>query len=118
LRRDSPNPLTWIYERWENAPISMAQYDVYVTCKECSAVHPMGIGISLDNGPIDKQNISETYQGRSLPPQVQAIKGHKTLCLKTGKQFIQEDNRQVFLVPVKWKSADLDPVFPRRSEDS
>ena len=100
------------------SPISMAQYDVYVTCNECGGVHPMGMGIYLENGPIDKQNISDTYQGRSLPPQVQAIKGHKTLCLKTGKQFIQEDNRQVFLVPVKWKSADLEPVFPHRSEDS
>jgi len=77
----------------------------------------MGIGIYLDNGPIDKQNISDTYQGTSLPPQVQAIEGHKTLCLKTGKQFIQEDSRQVFLVPVKWKSADLDLVFQRRSEN-
>ena len=78
----------------------------------------MGIGVYLDDGPIDKQNISDTYQGTSLPPQVHAIEGHKTLCLKTEKQFIQEDNRQVFLIPVKLKSADLEPVFPYRSEDS
>ncbi|TMB62262.1 MAG: hypothetical protein E6J54_30645 [Deltaproteobacteria bacterium] len=77
----------------------MPKYDIYVSCPECHGEHPMGIGIHLDDGPDEKRSIGDSYQGKSLPPQVSAIQGHKCLCLKTGKEFRQEDNEQVFLVP-------------------
>jgi hypothetical protein len=36
------------------------------------------------------------------------------LCLKTGKRFIQQDNAEVFLVPVQWRMPiDLDLVRNR-----
>ena len=75
------------------------QYDIYVRCVECDAVHPMRIRIHLDNGPMEKQSIGETFRGKTRPPQLQAIEGHKTLCLKTGRMFIQQDHNQIFLVP-------------------
>jgi hypothetical protein len=62
-------------------------------------VHPMRIRIHLDNGPLEKQSIAETYPGATRPPQLQAIDGHKTLCLKTGRMFIQENLDHIFLVP-------------------
>ena len=77
----------------------MPQYDLYVRCVECAAVHPMRIRIYLESGPLEKQSIAETYPGKNRPPQLQAIDGHKTLCLKTGRMFIQEHNDQIFLVP-------------------
>jgi len=77
----------------------MPQYDVYALCNHCGAVHPMGISIYLDDGPTDRQSIGSIYQGKPWPPQVQALKLHETLCLKTGKRFTQEDDNQIFLVP-------------------
>ena len=59
----------------------------------------MRIRIHLESGPLEKQSIAETYPGKSRPPQLQAIDGHKTLCLKTGRMFVQEHHDQIFLVP-------------------
>jgi hypothetical protein len=75
------------------------QYEIHVLCTECGAVHPMRIRIHLENGPVDKQSLADTFQEGPMPPQVSAIEGHKTLCLKTGKIFIQDDNNRIFLVP-------------------
>jgi hypothetical protein len=75
------------------------QYDIYALCTECGAVHPMRIRIHLDEGPMEKQSISEIYRGKTRPPQLQAVDGHKVLCLKTGRMFVQESHDQVFLVP-------------------
>ena len=60
----------------------------------------MRVRIYLQDGPAGKQSIAETFQGTPVPPQVSAIQGHKTLCLKTGKTFIPESDEQIFLVPV------------------
>jgi hypothetical protein len=75
----------------------MPQYDIYVLCSECGSVHPMGIGIFLDAAPFDDQSIEQIYEKNFLPPQLQAIEGHQTLCLKTGKRFIQNDLNKIFL---------------------
>jgi hypothetical protein len=78
----------------------MAKYSVYVFCDDCGDVHPMGISIQLDDGPPDKDSIGNTYAGRDLPPQVAQLKNNVTFCPKSGKQILQRDNNQVFLVPV------------------
>ena len=77
----------------------MPQYEIHVLCTECGATHPMRIRIHLENGPVYKQSLADTFQGQPMPPQVSAIEGHKTLCLKTGKMFVQQDNSRIFLVP-------------------
>jgi len=74
-------------------------YEIYAQCDECGGEHPMLIRIYLDDGPVAKKSIAEAFQGTSLPPQVSALRGHKALCLKTGKMFIQENDEHVFLVP-------------------
>jgi hypothetical protein len=77
----------------------MPAYEIYVHCVYCGGEHPLLMRIHLDEGPDRKQSIAESFRGRSMPPQVLAIKGHQALCLKTGKKFQLEKDEQVFLVP-------------------
>src|SRR5437867_3149298 len=55
--------------------------------------------VHLDYGPDRKQSLAEYFNGRSIPPQVLAIRGHNALCLKTGRKFKLENDDQVLLVP-------------------
>jgi hypothetical protein len=77
----------------------MPRYDIYVLCDDCREEHPMGMVFRMDDGPAVKRSIGDTYEGKSLPPQILAIEAHKTLCPKTGKLFSQKDHHQIFLVP-------------------
>ena len=54
--------------------------------------------IHLDHGPDRKQSIAEFFRGRSMPPQIMAIRGHKAFCLKTGRTFKLENDDQILLV--------------------
>lgn len=78
----------------------MAKYAIYVFCNECAEPHPMGISIDLKNGPPKKESIGNLYAGEPLPPNIANLMKNKTTCPKTGKSFVQEDNNQVFLVPI------------------
>jgi len=78
----------------------MGTYAVYVYCNECADVHPMGISISLDIGPIQKESIGNLYAGKDLPPNVANLINNKTICPNTGKWFNQKDNNQIFLVAI------------------
>jgi hypothetical protein len=77
----------------------MPAYEVYVLCNDCGSEHPLLMKIHLDHGPDRKQSIAESFGTGPVPPQVQAIKGHNALCLKTGKKFKLENYEQVLLVP-------------------
>ena len=77
----------------------MPHYEIFVTCTECGAEHPMRVRIYLEDGPHHKQSVSEGYRDKAQPPQLQAVEGHKVLCLKTGKTFSQSNPGEVFLVP-------------------
>jgi hypothetical protein len=77
----------------------MAQYDVWVFCNHCGDVHPMGISISLDDGPAERESIGNLYAGKDLPQNVAALTNNHTVCPETKKWFVQKDNNQVFLVP-------------------
>jgi hypothetical protein len=78
----------------------MAQYDVYVFCNDCSDVHKMGIVVALEDGPAEKQSIGNLFAGEELPSHIANVMHNMTVCPKTGKAFTQEDNNQVFLVPM------------------
>ncbi len=78
----------------------MAQYSVHFFCDECGEVHPLGVSISLDDGPADKASIGNTYAGKELPTSVATMIGNKTTCPNTGVLTSQADNDQVFLVPI------------------
>jgi len=76
----------------------MALYDVYVFCNVCGDVHPMGIRISLDDGPTERESIGNQYAGKDLPQNIVALMDNYVVCPKTKKRFVQKDNNQVFLV--------------------
>ena len=78
----------------------MAKYSVHFFCDECSEVHPMKINLVLDDGPAAKESIGNTYAGRDLPPQVATLSNNKITCPNTGRLTSQENNNQVFLVPI------------------
>jgi hypothetical protein len=77
----------------------MPPYEIYFRCNECQREHPIHIRIHLDYGPSRKETLAEFLAGRSMPPQVTALRGHKALCLKTGRTFKLENDDQIFLVP-------------------
>ncbi len=79
----------------------MAQYQVHCFCDECGQTHPTGIGIRLDDGPADRQSVGNAYAGRELPPSVATLRGNQFPCPVTKRMTVQQDNDQVFLVPVE-----------------
>ena len=77
----------------------MARYEVFVFCDDCSAVHSMGISVELNDGPVDRASIGDTYNGKEVPPELLTLHNNSVTCPQTGRLFYQEDNYQVFLVP-------------------
>jgi hypothetical protein len=86
----------------------MPAYEIYVLCNECNREHPILMKIHLDQGPDRKQSIAEFFGGGAVPPQVTPLKGHKALCLRTGRIFRLERDDQIFLVPPTVR------IFPHR----
>jgi hypothetical protein len=72
----------------------MAEYDIFVVCNACGDFHPMGICVSLEDGPAAKQSIADVYTGKELPPSLAALKDKRVYC------------------PKNWKT-----VFPKRQQE-
>ena len=79
----------------------MPAYDISVRCKNCGRDHPVLLRLHIESGPDQKQSIAESFRGRSLPPQVKALRSHVALCTKTGTTFPLENDSDIFLVPPK-----------------
>ena len=79
----------------------MPAYDISVRCKNCGHDHQVLLRLHVEGGPDHKQSIAESFRGRSLPPQVKAIRWHNALCPKTGRTFPLENDSEIFLVPPK-----------------
>jgi hypothetical protein len=77
----------------------MPAYDISVRCKDCGLDHPVLLRLYIDDTLDNKQSIAELFDGRSVPPQVAAIRWHKALCPKTGRKFPLENSSEIFLVP-------------------
>lgn len=84
----------------------MPTYDLSVRCKDCRLDHPVLLRLHIEEGPDRKQSIAELYNGRSVPPQVAAIRGHIAFCHKTGRKFPLENDSEIFLVPPKFFRRD------------
>jgi hypothetical protein len=78
----------------------MAEYNISALCNACGDLHPMGICVSLEDGPASKQSITDLYMGIDVPPNLGALRDKRVYCPKTGRQYSQKDNKKVFLVPV------------------
>ena len=77
------------------------QYSIVVVCNKCAGEHDMGISITIEKGPIDKQSIGDFYAGKSLPKSLANLTNASISCPKTGKQSTQKNHHQIFLIPNK-----------------
>ena len=80
---------------------SRAQYSVFVSCNRCGGEHELGISVVMEDGPSDKQSISDLYNGKPLPKSLADLTNNSVSCPQTGRQSIQKNNHQIFLVPTK-----------------
>jgi hypothetical protein len=77
------------------------EYSILASCNKCAGVHETGISTTIEDGPVDKQSIGDFYNGRSLPKSLANLSSTSLACHLTGRQFIQKDTKQIFLVPIK-----------------
>jgi hypothetical protein len=61
----------------------------------------MAVTVILKDGPIEKQSIGDLYDEKTLPKNLADLTSRSISCPKTGRQSIQKDNHQIFLVPTK-----------------
>ena len=61
----------------------------------------MAVTVILKDGPIEKQSIGDLYDEKTLPKNLADLISRSISCPKTGRQSIQKDNHQIFLVPTK-----------------
>jgi len=77
------------------------QYSLLALCNKCGATHDMAITVVLKDGPIEKQSIGQVYNGKTLPTSLADLTNRGVSCPKTGRQSIQKNKHQIFLVPAK-----------------
>jgi hypothetical protein len=93
---------------------STAQYNIFVFCNKCAGVHDMGISITMEDGPVDKQSIGAFYDGKNLPKSLASLTSSSITCPKTGKQSTQKNHHQTFWFRVG-TSQDLKVLGSSRS---
>ena len=79
---------------------SARQFSVFASCHKCAGEHETGISITMEGGPVDKQSIGDFYNGKSFPKSLASLSSTTLTCHLTGRQFIQKDTKQIFLVPI------------------
>jgi hypothetical protein len=82
-------------------PTSDTKYSIFVLCNKCGGTHDMAVSVILIDGPIEKQSVADLYDGKTLPKNLAALTSRSVSCPKTGRQSIQKDNHQIFLVRAK-----------------
>jgi hypothetical protein len=80
---------------------SSVQYSTFALCNKCGGTHDMAVSVVLNDGPIEKQSIGHVYNGKTLPTNLAALTSRSISCPRTGRQSIQKDKHQIFLVPAK-----------------
>jgi hypothetical protein len=83
------------------APKSPVRYSTFALCNKCGSTHDMAVSVILTDGPVEKQSIAHMYDGKTLPKMLADLTSRSVSCPKTGRQSIQKDKHQIFLVPAK-----------------
>ena len=83
---------------------SAAEYSIFVACNKCGGEHETGISITIEHGPVEKYSIGSFYTEKSLPKTLATLPNQSFPCPLTGRQSIQKDTKQIFLVPIKGRS--------------
>lgn len=95
---------------------SGAHYSIFVSCNKCAGEHETGISITIENGPVGKHSLGGFYSGKPLPKSLATLSNQSFPCPLTGRQFIQKDTKQIFLVPIKGRpTSENDPRRNRKS---
>jgi hypothetical protein len=76
----------------------MAKYKVWVRCAVCGDAHPMAGVIDLSDGPTLTTTVSQAYEGKVIPSELQSFIESGTTCPKCGLRFCPR-KEYVFLVP-------------------
>jgi hypothetical protein len=77
---------------------SATKYSIFALCNKCGGTHDMAVSVILNDGPIQKQSVADLYDGKTLPKNLADLTSRSVSCPKTGRQSIQKDNHQIFLV--------------------
>jgi hypothetical protein len=77
----------------------MSRYAIHVYCDECSAPHPMGVSVVLNDGPPAQVSISEYYAGKTVPAILTLMLRNPVKCPKTGRIFQQTDSSHIYIAP-------------------
>jgi hypothetical protein len=77
----------------------MGEYGIFALCNACGDLHPMGISVTLDDGPTTKKSVADLYECKELPPTLAGLKDKRVYCPKTGRQYAQRDTKKIFFVP-------------------
>jgi hypothetical protein len=77
----------------------LAEYSIVVVCNKCAGLHKLETCVTIPNGPIEKQSVGDLYAGKSLPKSLAALTNASISCPKTGRQSMQKNLHQIFLVP-------------------
>jgi hypothetical protein len=80
---------------------SQVRYNTFALCNKCGNTHDMAVSVILNDGPVEKQSIGRVYDGKTLPKILAALTSRSVSCPNTGRQSIQKDKHQIFLVPTK-----------------
>jgi hypothetical protein len=78
-----------------------ARYSIFALCNKCGSTHDMAVSVILNDGPVEKQSIGHVYDDKTLPTILAALTGRSVSCPNTGRQSIQKDKHQIFLLPTK-----------------
>ena len=78
---------------------STAQYGIVVACNKCAGLHEMEISVTIEDGPVEKQSVGDLYREKSLPKSLADLTNISVTCPKTGRQSIQKNLEQIYLVP-------------------
>jgi hypothetical protein len=79
----------------------MARYRLQVHCNACGDFHPLPIACSLENGPPKIKSMHEAFEGKGFPEWLACVSESTLTCPVTGRRFIPDDEKYIFLVPVK-----------------
>ena len=60
----------------------MSDYDIYVFCNECSAVHSAELRIELQYGLAYKKSVGDLYSGEELPTILTSLENSYYQCSK------------------------------------
>ena len=78
----------------------MAQYRVLVFFPDCVRTHPVRATFLLDDGPIEKATVANTYKDKPLPLKLVKLLKSDILCPELAKSVTLADQDKVYLVPL------------------